>query len=513
MLDIDKETNPEVLRQAAKMALADNKRLVQRIVTLTEEVAQLRGQQGNEVQLELNRLQEQLAELRTELYGQKSERRGRHKHKGPRKKQSGHGPKAQLQLERVEQEHRLDEADCICPKCGGTLTPWPGQQEQSEEVDVIERKLILRIHTKLKYRCHDCKDHVETALSPEKLIPGGRYSTDFAVEVAMDKYGDHNPLERQVRKMRREGLDVSSQVLWDQVWALTQALRPVYDALGDYIRSALVLCADETGWRMLGKKVKGRWYLWGACRKRAAYYEIMDSRSQEAGAKLLQDFSGTLVCDAYSAYTALAKAREAALQLGLEHAGGQADVPERLGPLVLACCWSHARRPFAKQKESYPEDCKHALDLIGKLYDVERQVPFEPATGEALEKQLALRAHLRDTVSRPIVVELMKWAEQAQGRYLPSSKMGKGLAYLLNQRKRLEVYLDDPMVPIDNNQMERGLRNPVIGRKNFYGTKSLRGADAAAVLYSIIESCRLSGVEPKAYLRYAASHAARITSS
>lgn len=507
MVDIDQEKNPEILRQAAKLALADNKRLVERIIGLTEEVAQLRGKNQQEVQLELDRLQDQLAELRSELYGKTSERRGRRKKKGKgKKKQRGHGPKPQMELKRVETLHSLDEADLICPKCGGTLCEWDGQHEQSEEVDVIERTFVIRIHTKKKYHCCDCHDHVETALGPVKLIRGGRYSLDFAVEVALSKYGDHLPLERQVRMMRRDGLEVSSQTLWDQVWALTNVLRNLYGKIGDHVRSALVICADETHWKMLSNKSKGKWYLWGASRRRAAYYEIFDSRSNDAGSRLLQNFSGTLVCDAYGVYVSLANARGEAIQLQLEK-GDTAAARAAPGPLILACCWAHARRPFARHEDKYPDDCSHVLDLIGKLYDVERQVPFEPADGDALAKQLALRSKLRAEVSKPIVSEIMQWAEKTTAGYLPNSKMGKGLNYLLNQRKRLEVYLDDALVPIDNNQMERGLRNPVIGRKNFYGTKTERGAEAAAVLYSIIESCRLSLVEPKEYLRYAAHYA------
>jgi len=507
VVDIDQEKDPEVLRQAAKLALADNERLVRRIVALTEELAELRGKSGPDKQLEMERLQEQLAELRGDLYGRSSERRGRgRKKKRSRKPRTGHGPKPQLRLERVQTEHHLEEADRVCPKCGGTLEPWTGQQEETEEVDVIERRFVIRVHRKHKYRCCDCRDHVETALGPEKLIRGGRYSLDFAVSVALAKYGDHLPLERQVRIMRREGLEVSSQTLWDQVWALSQALRPLYDAIGTYVRSSPVICADETYWRMLSKKSKGKWYLWGACRRRGAYYEIQDSRSKEAGAKLLHDFSGTLVCDGYGVYVALAKDRAAALQLRLEQAGGE-GARAGPGPLTLACCWSHARRPFVKLEGRHPKDCEHALELIGKLYDVEREVPFEAAEDDELAKQLGLRTRLRDEVSRPIVAELMDWAAKALGRYLPSSKMGEALGYLLNQRSRLETYLDDPLVPIDNNQMERGLRNPVIGRKNFYGTKTERGAEAAAVIYSVIESCRLAEVEPKEYLAYAARHA------
>ncbi|MHC5035027.1 MAG: IS66 family transposase [Planctomycetota bacterium] len=501
VLDLDQEKDPEILRQAAKLAMQDNERLVARIVQLTEELSQLRGSpKQQDLQLEIDRLQEQLVGLRGELYGRKSERRGRGKKKGKTAPRRGHGPKAQVELVRVETTHELDEADQMCPKCGGEVQEWRGQDETSEEVDVIERTFVIRVHRKKKYRCCSCRNHVETAPGPPKLIPGGRYSTDFAIEVAIAKYCDHLPLERQTRMMRREGLRVDSQTLWDQLWAMTQQLRGVYGSLVDYVLSAPVICADETHWKMLGKGQRKRWQLWGVSCALGVFYSIVDSRSADAFEKIIGTYEGTVVSDGYSAYGKVVKARNAAEQLALD---GDSRAPARAGPLTLAGCWVHARRPFAKQRKKYPKDCREILDLIGQLYDVERQAPFEPAEGDALERQLGLRLELRSKVSSDIVAAIMSWAETNALKYLPNSQMGKGINYLLNQRRRLEVFLSNPLVPLDNNQMERGLRGPVVGRKNFYGTKTERGADAAAVLYSLIESCKLAGAEPKAYLRYA----------
>jgi hypothetical protein len=170
--------------------------------------------------------------------------------------------------------------------------------------------------------------------------------------------------------------------------------------------------------------------------------------------------------------------------------------------MVIAGCWSHARSKFIKAEKYEPEACEEIIDLIGKLFDVERQVPFVPAEGDALAKQLGLRAELRERVSKPIVDEIYEWVATQEGKFLPRSTMGKAVSYLVNQKQPLIVHLTDPRVPIHNNLMERGLRGPVLGRKNFYGTKSQRGAEAAAVLYSIIESCKLVGTDPKKYLRY-----------
>ena len=177
MLDIDREKNPEILRQTAKLALAGGKRLVRKIVKLTKQLSKLRGTSQKELELELEDLRDQLKELRSDLYGKSSEKRKKNKPASKEKKpRRGHGPRKQVELERVETEHKLDEADKICPKCGGILQEWEGQEEDSEEVDVIERKFIIRVHHKQKYRCCGCQDHVETALGPEKLIPGGLFS-------------------------------------------------------------------------------------------------------------------------------------------------------------------------------------------------------------------------------------------------------------------------------------------------------------------------------------------------
>ncbi|MBU0609327.1 MAG: IS66 family transposase [Armatimonadetes bacterium] len=512
IVDIASEKDPARLRQIAQLALADNDRLVKRIVTLTRELAALRGASQQDLALELQRLKEDLAELKGKVFGRSSERRpkdGAGGKGGENKPRRGHGPRLQLNLERLEETHCLPENACTCPYCEGRIEQWVGQEEVSEEVDVIERRIVIRAHTHLKYHCPHCHAYVTTASGPVRLIPGGRYSTNFAIDVAVDKYSDHLPLERQVRVFRRQGLAVSSQTLWDQIFALMQLLRdPVYEALGRFVLSSGVVHADETKWRMLSSGNTKAWYLWGVSRLEAAFYKILDSRSAQSGGELLGDYDGTVVCDGYDVYPKIAR-DSASGQLRLTkqdaEAEGEADAaPPPVGGnrFKTAGCWAHTRRKFVKAEPHEPEACKEIIDLIGKLYDVERQVPFEIAAGEVLAKQLGLRAELRERISKGVVDEIYAWAARNKGLFIPQSKMGKAIGYLENQRKHLEVFLTDPRVSIDNNRMERGLRGPVVGRKNFYGVKSKRGAEVAAVFYSIFESCKLCGVEPKAYLRY-----------
>lgn len=157
-----------------------------------------------------------------------------------------------------------------------------------------------------KYRCK-CGGAIETALGPKKRIAGGRYAPSVAVAIAVDKYADHLPLERQARIMTRQGPAIDSQTLWDQIDALTKHLTPTYERLHAYVLSQPVLGADETPWRRMAGQRSKRWSAWALCAPNAVYYHLDESRSAEAAKKVLRDFSGTLVCDGYSAYESLKK--------------------------------------------------------------------------------------------------------------------------------------------------------------------------------------------------------------
>ncbi len=186
-----------------------------------------------------------------------------------------------------------------------------------------------------------------------------------------------------------------------------------------------------------------------------------------------------VVADGYGAYEALARA----------------------GPsLILAHCWAHVRRKFVEAEPHYPEPCAEALDLIGQLYAVERACPgIDAGLGDAgRAERLARRATARRDQSAPIVVAIHAWAHRQ--RALPESSLGKAIAYMLGLWRGLTRFLDDPRIALDNNATERALRGMVIGRKNHYGSQSKRGTEVAALFYSLIESTKLCGIEPKAYL-------------
>ncbi len=151
---------------------------------------------------------------------------------------------------------------------------------------MVERSFRIVRHKRQKYRCR-CGAGIETALGPEKLIAGGRYSIDFAVDVAIAKFADHLPLERQVRQMARDGLAVDSSTLWEQTWFLSRHLLPTYEANHAHVLSADVIAVDETWWRLMKKGASKRWWVWSVAREDAVSYCLLPSRSTDAARTVL----------------------------------------------------------------------------------------------------------------------------------------------------------------------------------------------------------------------------------
>jgi transposase len=493
VLRLDAIRDPEMLRQVAVLLERENDTLHAKLQTLTAELARLRGDARPAAELELEFLKELLAQRERALFGASSEQRPRPAPPGssvPAAPRRGHGPTAQPALPIIDRVHELDAADLTCPQCGGTLREMAGQSEDADEITVIERRFALVKHRRKKYRCA-CNGCVETAPGPLRLTTqpdrrGRRYAPSFAVEVAVNKYLDHLPLERQARVMSREGLTIESQTLWDQIEALATVLQPTYDALRAYVLTAPVVGADETWWRLLGGPESKRWWAWSVTRDDAVTYTILASRSQEAAHQVLNGYHGIVMADGYGAYDALARA----------------------GPgFTLAHCWAHVRRKFVEAEPHYPAPCAEILELIGQLYGVERAGPGpgHAASEETRAAVLALRAQLRREQSTALVEAIRGWAHQQ--RALPESSLGKAIAYMLGLWSGLTRFLEDARIPLDNNATERGLRGMVVGRKNHYGSRSPRGTEVAALFYSLIESAKLCGVEPKAYLLQA-THAA-----
>lgn len=466
----------ETLRVENALLQKQVERLFERVAELLKRIHELEGGERRQLELQLKETTDELDRLRRQMFGESSERLGKSKPSKSSKPQSGHGPREQLGLPEVPQVHDLPEDERVCDSCGGSLVEWLGQEEVSPEITVEARSYRYVMHTRKKYRCQ-CGACIKTAPSPRKLRPGALYSIDFAIDVAVSKYGYHLPLERQVRMMASEGLQIDSQTLWDQLDALAVHLEPSYLALRAHVLRQPFIGADETHWRLMGagSKPSGgkgkRWHVWAIISADAVSYQLHNSRSAEAAKAVLDGYEGTVLCDGYAAYDSLRK---------------------RGGKFRLAHCWAHMRRKFYELKEMHPNECSQVLDYIGQLYAIEAEI-----RSDSLDERLEVRKQR----SKPIVDHIRTWSYEVES--LPQSALRKALVYMGGMWQGLQVFLDDPNVELDNNRVERSLRGVVLGRKNHLGSRSERGTQVAALFYSLVESARLNAIDPALYLRRA----------
>jgi transposase len=461
--DIEREQDVEELR---RIALAQHSQIKQLIEKLKRKCDTLSFYTGNKDELQqtlaliegLTKQAEQLAE--------KAEKTG--VPKPPKKPAEGSGPTPQPRLPHVPERFELDIADRVCPGCGGGLFEMTGQVETSEMIDVVEVSYRVVQVEQQKYVCK-CGGCVETAPGPDRAVPGSRYSLALAIKVVLDKYLDHIPLERQARIMERHGLVITSQTLWDLANALAHRLTGIDAALFDHVLAQPVIGLDQTGWPRLDGSGGKKWQMWCLTAPGVVVHRIRDDKSAATFKELVGNYCGTIVCD----------------DLGTHEAGA------REGPgIALANCWAHVYRRFQEAMPDHPE-AEKALAWIGALYEIDRK-----ADGD-----LVRLAEMRRSESARVLGELKEWLSSMVT--LTSLSIGKAAAYTLGNWPKLIRFVDDARIPLDNNQTERGIRGPVVGRRNHFGSKSRRGTEVAATLYTIVETAKLHDIDPAAYLHAA----------
>ncbi len=231
-----------------------------------------------------------------------------------------------------------------------------------------------------------------------------------------------------------------------------------------------------------GEKGGSKWgQIWIVQCLTAAYYTIEDNRSMDGANEILAGYLGTVMCDGYAVYKSLTS---------------------RGARFVIAHCWAHFRRDILAQEDNYPEHVAKGIALIAKLYAIEDGCPDGPNAEE-------IRRERRDKLSRGVVDEIQKWMLETWGSVPPGTGLRDAIKYGAGIWNGLTRFLEDPKIPLDNNRSERAARGPVLGRKNFYGCRSKRGAEVASIFYTLFESAKLCGIEPKEYLRRATMAALR----
>lgn len=385
-----------------------------------------------------------------------------------KKKRKGHGRRAQPQLPVIEVIYNLSEQEI---KNQG-LKVFAGQYEMSEIITYQPPQVLIEKSLRQKYLGAPSKEGeptIITAPGPVKLVEKSRYSIDFAIQSGLDKYESHLPLTRQVKRLAEFGLKVSAQSLYDHIDLISWYFRKnVVEPIRESILSSKIVQADETWWANLTDKKK--FYLWAMTNERAVSFVIYNSRSQESAENFLSGFAGILLTDGYQCYKNITTAKH------------------------LANDWAHVRRKFIRAENSYPEESKWVVDKIRDLSQIEQKISSFPLT-EKLK--------MRESESKPIVDEIYEWLLHHKDRILPSGSLGKAIDYTLNLWNGLNVFLKYPEVPMTTNLIERLQRDPVVGRKNHYGSKTIESAQVAADWYTVVGTCHINEVSPREYIKYA----------
>jgi len=389
----------------------------------------------------------------------------------------GHGrgalPKS---LQRQRRVYDLREDQRQCPECRETLKHMG--EEVSERLEYVPASLVVIEEACQKYACpKGCT--VVTAEKPLAPIEKGLAGPGLLAQVVVSKYGDHLPLHRQEEIFQRQGVELSRQTMCDWMRECADLVRPLYELMKQRVLDSKAVQTDDTPVPVLDPDLPrtrtGRiWTYVGDDEHPYTVYDYTPSRSRDGPEEFLKAFRGYLQADAYSGY---------------DHFY---EEPER--GIDEVACWAHARR---KHYEAQSTDLMRAtvmLAYIRLLYDVERQARDRKLDGEA-------RRALRQEKSKPILEDIHTSLVREQPHVLPKSPEGEAIAYTLSNWTALTRYGDDGDLEIDNNGAERSLRSVAVGRKNwmFYGSD--HGGRTAAVLSSLIATCKRLGVDPFAYLR------------
>ncbi len=367
---------------------------------------------------------------------------------------------------------------CACPACGGPLRKIG--TDVTETLEHVPARFKVVRHVRDKFSCRAC-DTVAQAPAPDHAISRGRAGPGLLAHIVVSKYDDHLPLYRQAEIYAREGIELESSTLTGWVGATAAALKPLTEALATAVFASETLHADDTPVPVVvpggGKTKTGRLWVYvrderpfAGARPPAALFLYSPDRKGEHPLRHLKPFSGVLHADGYAGFN------------GLYESGRIAEV----------ACWAHVRRKFFDVHAANGSPvAKEALDRIAALYAV------ETAINGSLPDE---RRRRRQDESKPIAESLRRWADATFTKLSGKSELAAAFRYMHARWPALIRCFDDGRLALDNNPAERALRGVAVGRKNWLFAGSDRGGVRAAAMYSMIESAKLNGVDPQAYL-------------
>lgn len=373
----------------------------------------------------------------------------------------------------------IEMADKTCPCCHAAMHQIG--EDVAERLDIVPAKLRVLVVRRPKYACRACPGTLVQAPAPPRLIEGGLPTEALIAHVIVSKYADHLPLYRQAQIYARDGLALDRSTLADWVGRAAWWLRPLHGRLLDHLRASAKLFADETPAPVLdpgrGRTKTGQLWSyarddrpWGGPAPPAVAYRYAPDRKATRPIAHLEGFRGILQVDGYAGYRALAEA----------------------GEVVLAFCWAHVRRRFFEIAEAGNAPiATEALARIAALYAIEAD-----ARGRSAEERRAIRQER----TRPLIDQLKTWLEAQLAAVSRKSTLAEAIRYALVRWPGLTRFIDDGRIEIDSNVVERAIRPIALNRKNALFAGSDGGGEHWAILASLIETCKLNGVAPHAYL-------------
>ena len=379
--------------------------------------------------------------------------------------------------------HDIEDKTCDC--CGHDLHRIG--EEKREQLEFIPASAKVIEHVRPKYACRHCDQQgtevkIKIAPAPKSPIPKSIATASLLAQIITSKYQYALPLYRQERMFQQFDIELNRKTMAEWMMRCGELLDPLYQRLQSILLQQAVIQADETPLQVL-KEDKHRCYMWVYCTgsdspdhqpgapPNIVLYDYQASRSGQCAKHYLGDYRGYLQVDGYAGYEQT--------------------------QATLSGCWAHARRKFVEARKAQPKGktgkADWAISHIQKLYRVESEIKHLGAE----DKQQA-----RQKQSRSLLNQFKAWLDKSVHQVPPEMALGKAVAYALGQWEKLERYLEDGQLQIDNNRVERAVKPFVIGRKNWLFSNTANGARASAILYSIIETAKANGLVPFDYLRH-----------
>ena len=376
--------------------------------------------------------------------------------------------------------HPAASADCTCPACGGKLRPLG--EDVTEILEYVREHFKVIQHVRPKLSCSSCS-HIVQAPAPSRPIERGIAGPGLLAHILVANFCDHLPLYRQSQIYARDGIDLNRSTLAGMVGRSAALLTPLADAIGKHVRNATKIHADDTPIPVLspgnGKTKTGRLWTyvrddrpWGNSSPPAVWFRYSPDRKGERPMAHLRDYHGMLQADGYAGFNRLYET----------------------GRVQEVACWTHVRRPFYDLDIAGDSPtAREALERIQALFAIEAEI-----RGRSADE----RRSIRQARAGPLIDALHRWFQSTVAKLSRKSPLAIAIRYALTRWTALTRYLHDGRLELENNAAERALRAEALGRKDFLFLGADTGGERAEVIYSLIGTAKLNGLDPEAYLRY-----------